>query len=235
MSISKWKSALTAEEAALIALEVADYGSLGGLKKHVDYLGEEIEHLTYGLADIEEGRVDPEGMERNHGEWCESYNEALGIYEALLNELLIADPWIEDNVVDTELVLALRAQKSELETYLVPENCTVTKKSLARWFYQHDIEMAKKFDPNIEETIKVKPLNDQIRKTNIINNSKPSTKTVNSYLKIIAALTDALIGGRTGTPNTDAEALLAALSAKNVTAPVEKKTLAKYLKEASEQ
>lgn len=61
-----------------------------------------------------------------------------------------------------------------------------------------------------------------------------STKRKNSYLKTIAALSEALIGGMTGKPNTDAEAVLAALASKSVEAPIKNKALANYLKEAGE-
>lgn len=62
----------------------------------------------------------------------------------------------------------------------------------------------------------------------------PSTKTVNSYLKVISTLSEALIDGLTGVKNTDAEAVLSVLDLKGITRPVSKKTLAHYLEEAKE-
>jgi hypothetical protein len=47
-------------------------------------------------------------------------------------------------------------------------------------------------------------------------------------------LSDALVGGLTGQPNKDADAILAALAAGSAEAPITQKTLAKYLKKSSE-
>ena len=62
----------------------------------------------------------------------------------------------------------------------------------------------------------------------------PSTKTTNTYLKVISALSEALIDGLSGKKNTDAEAVLSALDLKGVKPPASKKTLANYLEEAKE-
>ncbi|MDL0438691.1 hypothetical protein [Stutzerimonas frequens] len=60
-----------------------------------------------------------------------------------------------------------------------------------------------------------------------------SPKSRNTYLRTIAALGYALIGGSTGQPHVDAAAMLAALARKSVVAPLEPKTLAEYLKKAA--
>lgn len=57
-------------------------------------------------------------------------------------------------------------------------------------------------------------------------------KTRNSYLRVIEALSLALIKGTTGKPHTDAEAVLAALATAGIDAPIKKDALANYLKEA---
>jgi hypothetical protein len=62
----------------------------------------------------------------------------------------------------------------------------------------------------------------------------PATKTTNTYLKVISALSEALIDGLTGVKNTDAEAVLTALDLKGIAPPASKKTLANYLEEAKE-
>lgn len=60
---------------------------------------------------------------------------------------------------------------------------------------------------------------------------EPSPKGRNSYLRTIAALGYALIDGSTGQPYTDAGAMLAALAAKGIEAPLRSGTLAEYLKQ----
>ena len=78
-------------------------------------------------------------------------------------------------------------------------------------------------------------LRDGIRKdTPLEAYPEPSPKSRNAYLKTIEALSCALIGGLTGKPNTDAEALLAVLALKKIVPPVGKKALAQYLKEAND-
>lgn len=64
--------------------------------------------------------------------------------------------------------------------------------------------------------------------------AEPSSKSRNAYLRTIAALGYALIGGSTGRPHTDEGAILAALTDKNIEAPVAPGTLAEYLKQAEE-
>ncbi len=62
-----------------------------------------------------------------------------------------------------------------------------------------------------------------------------STKTNNTQLKLIGALSDALIGGLTGTKNKDAAAILSSLSQKGVDHPISQRKLSDYLQEAYEQ
>jgi hypothetical protein len=63
-------------------------------------------------------------------------------------------------------------------------------------------------------------------------NKDPAPKTINTYLKIIGALAEALIDGRTPNPNTDANAVEAELARKGISMPVSSKTLAFYLKDS---
>lgn len=64
--------------------------------------------------------------------------------------------------------------------------------------------------------------------------AEPSPKSRNAYLRTIAALGYALIGGGSGQPHPDADAILVALGAKGIAAPVGPKTLADYLKQAAD-
>lgn len=76
---------------------------------------------------------------------------------------------------------------------------------------------------------------DEFKKYHLKTSDKPSgTKTVNTQLKVISTLVDALIGGQTGIKNTDAEAVLSVLDQQGLEHPVEKKTLANYLEQARE-
>lgn len=61
---------------------------------------------------------------------------------------------------------------------------------------------------------------------------EPSPKSRNAYLRTIAALGYALIDGTTGQPHTDANAILTALGAKGIEAPIKSAALAGYLEQA---
>lgn len=62
-----------------------------------------------------------------------------------------------------------------------------------------------------------------------VTNESLATKSINSYLSVIWALSEALVGELTGKANKDAEIILQALDLKGVERPVTSKTLAKYL------
>lgn len=59
--------------------------------------------------------------------------------------------------------------------------------------------------------------------------SEPPAKSRNAYLRTIAALGYALIDGSAGKPNTDANAILAALGKKGIEPPIKSAALADYL------
>lgn len=63
---------------------------------------------------------------------------------------------------------------------------------------------------------------------------EPSSKSRNAYLRTIAALGYALIGGSTGKPHSDESAIMAALATKGIEVPLAAGTLAEYLKQAKE-
>ena len=60
----------------------------------------------------------------------------------------------------------------------------------------------------------------------------PSAKGRNAYLRTINALVSALINNRTGKPDSDAHAVLAALQLAGVPEPVNHRTLSRYLSDA---
>ena len=227
----KWKTALTAEEAALLATGLESYKTLPELRKTIISTKESLP-IDYTLGDAEGGLVDPEKVAEELAEFESKAQTVEEIYEALLLEIVLADPYEQyTGNVNSFLDVAIRAQHSEDMDFIYPEKCTVTKLSLAKWFWQHDHDLAKKFWPSITEELVFPP---EPKQAKVNSNLEPGTKSINSYLKTISALSDGLIEGLTGKPNTDAEAVLAALASKRVDAPLSKKTLANYLERAKE-
>ncbi|NVK02438.1 MAG: hypothetical protein HWE12_12910 [Oceanospirillaceae bacterium] len=94
----------------------------------------------------------------------------------------------------------------------------LTTESLADWFRARDPALAERLIPTVKGEKQV----------------APSTKAINSQLRLIRILSEGLVGQLTGKHNKDAEAIDQALAAQGLTSPVGTKTLAKYLKEAAE-
>lgn len=63
---------------------------------------------------------------------------------------------------------------------------------------------------------------------------EPSPKSRNAYLRTIAALGHALVGGSTDQPHVDADKILAALAKRGIEAPIKSAALAGYLKLAED-
>lgn len=224
----KWKTTLTADEAALFATSIDGFKSVEDAR--ISWAFSQPPPPT--AAQALDGDPYLDAQQKEYDELGEKVRMAEEIYEALLQEIALADPYEQyTGNVASALDVAIRAQHSEDMDFIYPEKCTVTKLSLAKWFWQHDHDIAKKFWPSITEEQVYPPQQNQVKS---IANTEPATKTKNSYLKTIAALSEALIGGLTGKPNTDADAVLAALAGKNIEAPIKNKALANYLKEASE-
>ena len=219
----KWKSALTAEEAALFAVGFESYKTLEAAR-----IGVDSPPHWFSREDWEDGYA--REIVDHEEEQSAKLTIVEGIHEALLAEISIADPYQESDA-NSCLVIAQRAQLGECCTDIVCARSTVTKLSLAKWFWQHDHEMAKRFWPSITEELAHPPLV-EIPKSRVT--AELSTKSKNSYLKTIGALAEALIDGLTGKPNTDAEAILAALASKKVEVPVSNKTLASYLEQSND-
>ena len=224
----KWKTALTAEEAALFAVGFEGYESLEVARNQVDPdPGPDpfLPPYNFSREQWEDGSAEQAINEDQ--EQRGRLTMAEDIYEALLAEIYLADPYPQYEMdVKSCLVVAHRVQAHETYPEIVCKMSTVTKISLAKWFWQHDHAMAKRFWPSITEELALPPLVETPKpKVNI----EPSTKSKNAYLKTIGALSEALIDGLTGKPNTDAEVILASLASKKVEEPVSKKTLAAYL------
>jgi len=83
---------------------------------------------------------------------------------------------------------------------------------------------------SLEQVMKhLKPAKDDQAKQQA---GEPSPKSRNAYLRTIAALGYALIDGSTGQPHADANAILAAMAARGIEAPIKSDALAGYLKQA---
>lgn len=222
----KWKSALKAEDAALLASGLESYKSLSAVENEIT----QIEHslADYTLGDIEDGIVNPEKDAKELASLEAKAEMAKEIYEALIEEICLADPYQQHQEGITSILeIAIRAQYSEDEDILIPERCTVIKLSLAKWFWKHDHEIARKFWPSITEEL-AHPANSNKKPAN----KEPNKKTTNTYLKTIHALSKAVADGLTGVKHKDAEAILTALDVKGIERPLSAKKLAEYLEEA---
>lgn len=237
MRYFKWKKAFTAEEAALFAVG-SEFRSLEKLTKALneiedEYYGENSSGKSMSQEEIESRlRIDFESLEKLMNKLNEDYVNVVGIREAILDEISLLESSNENDAASkTELKLFHRLSNSLALDELNREKSTITKESLAKWFWSRDEEKAKLFDPLVEEKIKLSEIETEASKGKL---TKISPKTINSYLKTISALSEALMGGFTDKPYTNAEAVLAALAQKNVESPISKKTLAKYLEDAKD-
>ena len=205
----KWKTALTAEEAALFITDLSEYGS-------IDQLKDQIAGTKIGPYDAD---------------WHEFWSvkgrmaEAESLEAVLWDEIIHA--WKKQELGQGRgsiLVLDSCCYNDECCDSLSKRGCKVTKKSLAAWVYEMDgldtaIKIYPNFDPDNMSVVVDKPL---------------QAKTENAYLDTIKALSLALVGTSTGQPFTDAENILDDLADKNIEAPISRKTLARYLKKADE-
>ncbi len=142
----KWKKYLTAEEAALLLTGLEQYDSLAGVQflEDIDdsYLIKRVDYDVFDFSELDE-----------RDQLLARFQEAKVIYEELLNEIFIADELDQNNAVSdvqSHLEIVVRAQVNEFEYYLKPEECQLTKKSIANWVYEIDTEKAKILNPNIE-------------------------------------------------------------------------------------
>jgi hypothetical protein len=226
----KWKSSLNAEEAALFAVNAESYRTIFELQVAVSDLEDVLANQSFTLGEIEDGYVDVTAIPKELDQLHSKLNEAKAIEEALLEEIIISyDEPFGAMTPLSQLVLSRIVFENEMGHFSSILS-KVTKKSLACWFLQHDHVIAKKFWPSITDDLAVAALDSSTQQIN----KHLVSKTENSYLRLINALSDALVGGLTGQPNKDADAILAALAAGSAEAPITQKTLAKYLKKSSE-
>ena len=223
----KWKSTFTPEEAALIATgltrfksiqDADDYTLKIAVMSAMDKIKFDKHFELAGVTDEQQYEIEYQKCLNQIDAIEEDAKTAKEICEALKDELAIAGSLIEVAIFSPNIT-----------------ECKATRESLARWFWQHNPGMAKKFWPSISEENTQDDSQEATPQERPKDTAKePAPKTVNAYLRTIVALSEALIDGFTGMPNKDAETVLSAIAAKGIEGPVSKKTLVNYLKQAKE-
>ncbi|MFB1000052.1 MAG: hypothetical protein QMC13_07470 [Colwellia sp.] len=167
--VNKFKRGLTAEEAALIASNLERFDSLLDAKRTLQSEEDSVmaaeAELTNPYNDM--GYASMSWDEVNaHNVVFYNLNEAVQIYEALLDEVSIACHWddflsgkieLYDNGIpsapSSETPLKVfqvwrNAPDDEYSYCPIPRQTTITKVSLAKWFEAHLPDKANLFDPS---------------------------------------------------------------------------------------
>jgi hypothetical protein len=206
----KWKKTLTAEE---ITLHVMGMGYPYYFDQNSGLLESRPPPPRYQPKELGSNEmIETKGykpLEQLMDEILDRKIEAQSIYEALIDEICLVDPYnelIDDRVLkDTHLVIAARAQAYEEVNSLVPHETTVTKESAALWFYHMgDTEKARLLVPNFNpenqidnELIKLRDDNKALEEENEVlrkeleQTAKPQAKTrinPSDYLKAIGVM-----------------------------------------------
>ena len=143
----KWKKTLTTEEIAMIATDLDRYKSLSHVEKNFEsplppFKPSELDNPDYSTSTLTEYQET----------LFERYEKAKDIKDALEREVYIVDPHntdMDDEALsNTNLVISLRGENEE--GWIIPHRCLITRESAALWFYDIDIDMAKKLHPHIE-------------------------------------------------------------------------------------
>jgi hypothetical protein len=166
--INRFKRGLKAEEAALIATDLVKYYTIKRAEKS---LNDAEEHVREAESDLNN-----EYKDWTHHSLClddvdqhdydvANLQDAKLIYEALLDEVGVACHWYDYLTGDFELYTEQRIAQPSAETDLeiheisrmapddeysftpIPVQTTITKVSLAKWFYTHLPDKAVLFDP----------------------------------------------------------------------------------------
>jgi len=145
----KWNKALSIEEIALIATGLESYKNMETVKDFAT-----VQFPPCSLEDVERGI--PQQREAEQNKLYERYQEALEIKDALEREVYIVDPYNTDveheALKNTHLVISIRAQTEE--GWIVADRCLITRESAALWFYDLDLDKAKRLLPKVEDLYK---------------------------------------------------------------------------------
>jgi len=166
--VNKFKRGLTANEASLIATNLERFSSLLDAKRTLQCEEESVRYAEGELTNPynDEG-VSSMGWDdiNSHDEDYKNLDLAEQIYEALLDEVGIACEWHDHLSGEVELYLSdiipLPRNDTHLEVFQIsrmapddeysfcpiPTQTTITKVSLAKWFYTHLPDKASIFDP----------------------------------------------------------------------------------------
>lgn len=144
----KWNKTLSTEEIALLVTDLESFKTLSSVAQLATS-----QPPPMSREDIENGLLDKRTSEQDL--LFERYLEATEIKEALEREVYIVDPYntdIDDEALaNTSLVLSIRAQNEE--GWINADRCLITRESAALWFYELDIEKAKKLYPHVETLV----------------------------------------------------------------------------------
>tara|TARA_B110000211_G_scaffold55131_1_gene61260 strand:+ start:917 stop:1639 length:723 start_codon:yes stop_codon:yes gene_type:complete len=229
----KWKTALTAEEAVFWVLnQVYDFDLLY-CENFLDFHARvaSLKDMSW-ISDTDEGYLDTHNDRMKAAMFLD---EAEEIYQALLEAIELgwnAASRSSCNVLDIEPPFPLSRH-----TLPDPEKCTVTKQSLANWFYHMgDMGKAKICYPAFDPERDFQKVSVDLNTGSTVNKSLVlGSKSKNSYLRTIQVLADALLSnGLTDNDSGDARLILNKLAQKGKEAPIKERALANYLKEARE-
>ena len=233
----KWIKALTAEEAALVAVGLENHESLDSINATIRDMENSLGEISADSDGMWLGNSQEEADRQLLGTLLNGCNEARDIYNALLDDIL--EEWGRQEFgrgIGSCLVLVSAPTTyitgdgaylddegyKEIEGYsdLITKECTVTKASLVTWFRNfNEPEKAELFDVMAKKS----------------TGSRVSSKSKNSYLRTIQVLADALLShGLTDNDSGDARLILSKLAQKGKEAPLKERTLSNYLKEARE-
>lgn len=249
----KYKRGLTPEEAALFATGLDGFSRLVDVKKQLDSDSEFFPTSSHEAEMVPLSRSDWQSFIDNYESTHEAYGEAKAITEALIDELWIAYSKIDDpdcdNLTHQDTCIEIfsemrRAPDDEYSYSPIPEHTKITRRSLAVWFYHHDQEIAKKFDPSVKlmksnDNKSIKQDLDKLQKENselkkniknleITSQEKPlGSKERNSLLILIGALCKE-VGIN---PNDRGIATSLELMTQNIGAPLTDDTIRNILKQ----
>ena len=209
--VNKFKRGLIVEEASLIATNLEQFDSLLDAKRSLRIEEQLMEvakaELTNPYNDEIDSSINWDDI-KAHDEDYKNLTEAEKIYEALLDEVAIACEWHDHLSGEVELyltdIIPLPKNNTDLEVFQIcrmapddeysfcpiPTQTTITKISLAKWFYNHIPDKANLFDPtesyktietgySRDKNLTIDILNTKAKKTDLkFNYSKKITETI---------------------------------------------------------
>lgn len=182
--VNRFKNGLTAEEASLIATGLDRFDSLDEVSRTIQLNEESVRHAEAELADPCSFELFPSMSQddiNTHNEDHKNLAEAKQIKEALLEEVCFAHEYYQGNLNEiTVIEIHFPFYDERFNGEFDSERTQITKKSLARWFYNHLPDKANLFDPT--ESYKTIETGHSIAKMNGKENSNVVGSTTNTQL-----------------------------------------------------